>query len=53
VHLNERHAGRLHRVVTLTDDLDPNEVRATYREGVLHVSIQRQQAAQPRRVQVS
>jgi HSP20 family protein len=53
VHLNERYAGRFHRVVTLTDDLDPNEVRATYREGVLHVSIQRQQAAQPRRVQIS
>jgi HSP20 family protein len=53
VHLNERFAGRFHRVVSLTDDLDPNEVRATYREGVLHVSIQRQQAAQPRRIQVN
>ncbi|WP_414643238.1 Hsp20 family protein, partial [Bradyrhizobium sp.] len=38
---------------SLTDDLDANEVRATYREGVLHVSIQRQQAAQPRRIQVN
>jgi HSP20 family protein len=53
VHLNERFAGRFHRVVTLSDDLDPNEVRASYREGVLHVSIQRQRAAQPRRVQVN
>ena len=53
VHLNERFAGRFHRVVSLTDDLDANEVRATYREGVLHVSIQRQQAAQPRRIQVN
>jgi HSP20 family protein len=53
VHLNERFAGRFHRVITLSDDLDPNEVRASYREGVLHVSIQRQRAAQPRRIQVT
>lgn len=53
VHVNERFAGRYHRVVTLTDDLDPGQVRATYRDGVLHVSIARQQAAQPRRVEVS
>jgi HSP20 family protein len=40
-------------VVTLSDDLDPNEVRAAYREGVLHVSIKRLQSALPRRVNVS
>jgi HSP20 family protein len=53
VHVNERFGGRFHRVITLSDDLDPNVVRASYREGVLHVSIQRQQAAQPRRIQVN
>jgi HSP20 family protein len=53
VHVNERFAGRFHRVITLTDDLDPNEVRATYRDGMLHVSIQRQQAAKPRRINIS
>jgi len=53
VHVNERFAGRFHRVITLTDDLDPNEVRATYREGVLHLTIGRQKAAQPRRIEVS
>lgn len=53
VHLNERFAGRFHRVVTLSDDLDPNEVRATYREGVLHISIKRQESAQPRRIDVA
>ena len=53
VHLNERFVGRFHRVITLTDDVDPNEVRATYRDGVLHVSIGRQQAAQPRRIQIN
>jgi len=53
VHVNERFSGRFHRVITLTDDLDPAEVRATYRDGVLHVSIARQKAAQPRRVEVN
>ena len=53
VHVNERFSGRFHRVITLAEDLDPGDVRATYQDGVLHVSIARQKAAQPRRVQVS
>jgi HSP20 family protein len=53
VHVNERFAGRFHRVITLADDLDPSEVRAAYRDGVLHVSIGRQKSAQPRRVEIS
>jgi HSP20 family protein len=53
VHVNERFAGRFHRVVTLADDLDAGEVRATYRDGVLHISVARQKAAQPRRVEIS
>jgi HSP20 family protein len=52
VHLNERFAGRFHRVITLADDLDPNAVQARYRDGVLHVSIKRQEAAQARRINV-
>lgn len=53
VHLNERFAGRFHRVITLTDDLDSNEVSATYRDGVLHISIRRRESAKPRRVNIS
>ena len=52
VHVNERFAGRFHRVVTLSDDLDPNAVQARYRDGVLHVSIKRQEAAQPRKIDI-
>ena len=33
-------------------DLDPERVSASYRDGVLHVSIQRQAAAQPRRIDI-
>lgn len=53
VHINERFAGRFHRVVTLADDLDPSTVKATYRDGVLHVSIRRAESAQPRRVSIN
>ena len=52
VHVNERFAGRFHRVVTLTDDLDPNAVQARYRDGLLHISIKRQETAQPRRISI-
>jgi HSP20 family protein len=52
VHINERFAGRFRRVVSLTDDLDPNGVSADYREGVLHISIKRRESAQPRRIAI-
>lgn len=52
LHLNERFAGRFRRVVSLPDDIDPNAVNATYRDGVLHVSVKRRAAAQPRRIVV-
>ena len=52
LHIDERFAGRFRRVISLPDDADPNAVTATYRDGVLHISIQRQAAAQPRRIAI-
>ncbi len=52
VHIDERFAGRFRRVVTLPDDVDANAVTAKYRDGVLHISIARKQAAQPRRIEI-
>lgn len=52
IHIDERFAGRFRRVVTLPDDVDPNAVTAKYRDGVLHVSIPRREAAQPRRINI-
>lgn len=51
-HIDERFSGRFRRVVTLPDDIDPGAVSAKYRDGVLHVSIQRREAAQPRRISI-
>jgi HSP20 family protein len=52
VHIDERFAGRFRRVVTLPDDVDPAAVEARYRDGVLHVSVGRREAAQPRRIAI-
>lgn len=53
LHLNERFVGRFRRVVSLPDDVDPNAVNASYRDGVLHISIKRREAAQPRRIEIN
>jgi HSP20 family protein len=52
LHLNERFAGRFRRVVSLPDDIDPQGVTATYREGVLRITVPRRAAPQPRRIEV-
>jgi len=50
VHIDERFAGRFRRVVNLPDDVDPGQVEAKYRDGVLHIRIARRADAQPRRI---
>ena len=52
MHINERFEGSFRRVLTLPDDADPDAVDAKYRDGVLHISIQRRASAQPRRITV-
>lgn len=52
VHISERFSGHFRRVVTLPDDVDPNAVEARCRDGVVHISIKRREAAQPRRITV-
>ena len=52
VQVNERFVGRFRRVVSLPDDIDPESVKAQYRDGVLHVSIARLQSSQSRQISV-
>jgi HSP20 family protein len=52
IHINERFDGRFRRVVSLPDDVDPNAINASYRDGVLQVSVRRRESAQPRRIEV-
>ena len=52
VHIDERFDGRFRRVVSLPDDVDPNGVTAQYRNGLLHITVRRKEASQPRRINV-
>ena len=52
VQINERFAGRFKRTVSLPEDVNPDAVSAQYRNGVLHVSVARREAEQPRRISV-
>ncbi|MFN4289912.1 MAG: Hsp20/alpha crystallin family protein [Permianibacter sp.] len=51
-HIGERFSGRFRRVVSLPDDIDPNSITASYRDGVLHIQIQRTAESQPRRIAI-
>ena len=52
MHINERFAGTFRRVITLPDDVDSDSIDAKYRDGLLHIAIQRKQEAQPRRIAI-
>lgn len=48
----ERFDGDFRRVIALPEDADPDLVDARYRDGVLHITVQRRQAAKPRQIQI-
>ena len=48
----ERGVGTFTRAISLPDDVDPAKVSATYRDGVLQISIARRESAQPKRINV-
>ena len=52
VSARERGAGTFTRAIALPDDLDPTQVNASYRDGVLQISIARRESDQPKRITV-
>jgi HSP20 family protein len=52
VHINERFEGRFKRVIGLPEDIDASTAQADYQDGVLHVSLQRNEASLPRRIDI-
>lgn len=48
----ERFSGSFQRVLTLPEDVDPDRVEATYKDGVLHVRIGRREEVKARRIEV-
>jgi HSP20 family protein len=53
VYAQERFAGAFRRVVSLPEDADPANIEATYRDGILRVTVARRQSSQPRRIEVN
>lgn len=51
-HLRERFQGRFRRVISLSDDVNPDKVEAVYRDGILYVTVAKQEVAKPRQIQV-
>jgi len=52
VYAQERGSGGFARTVALPDDVDAQHVNATYRDGVLAISLARREAVQPKRITV-
>lgn len=52
VHISERFDGPFRRVLALSEDADPDALTATYRDGVLHITVQRRASSQPRRITI-
>jgi HSP20 family protein len=48
----ERYAGEFRRAVSLPEDVDPKRVSATYRDGILRISVARQEKSQPTRIEI-
>lgn len=53
VYANERFTGRFRRVISLPEDADPARVDATYRDGVLRISVAKRESSLPRRIEVN
>lgn len=51
-HRRERGSGRFMRAIQLPFRAEPDEVTATYRNGVLSITVPRAQADRPRKVQI-
>ena len=52
VYARERASGRFTRAVALPDDVDPLQIKAAYKDGVLRVSVARREPARPQRIEV-
>lgn len=49
----ERRFGKFHRAVRLPDRVDPDNVQASYKDGLLTITVPKAESAKPRRIQVA
>lgn len=48
----ERFSGEFSRAISLGDEVDPEHVQATYRDGIVQVKLQRRESAKPRQIEI-
>jgi len=48
----ERFGGEFSRAITLGEDVDSERVQATYRDGIVQISVHRREPAQPRQIEI-
>ena len=53
VYAQERFRGKFRRVVSLPEEADPARVEASYRDGLLRISVAKRESSLPRRIEVN
>lgn len=53
VYAQERFTGKFRRVVSLPEDADPSRVEASYRDGLLRITVNKRESSLPRRIDVN
>ena len=53
IYAQERFTGNFRRVVSLPEEADPGKVNATYRDGILRITVAKRESSKPRRIEVS
>jgi HSP20 family protein len=48
----ERFRGEFRRVLSLPEDVDPDRVEATYRDGIVQIKVGRRESAKPRQIEI-
>ena len=48
----ERFSGEFRRVISLPEDVDPEQVQAKYVDGIVRIGVQRRESARPRQIEV-
>jgi len=52
VYAKERFEGAFRRVISLPEDADPAAINASYRDGLLRVTVARRESSKPRQIQI-
>jgi HSP20 family protein len=48
----ERFGGTFRRVISLPEEVDPEKVEATYRDGIVQITVKRRESAKPRQIEI-